>query len=127
MKNALKKHNNRFILIGKINGLSEESKKARTRIKKVEAEKKWPIINRKRLIGVSTRHHLLAYAFLRGIPYHKLEAKCADGNAPNSHEIFKVVETHAPTWLPYDSYTKTGGGTYKVSLEDVQNWISEER
>lgn len=128
MENILKRSSNKFVLIGKINGLASEARKARNRIKKAETtEKKWPIINRKRIIGINTRHHLLAYAFLRGIEYHKLEAKCGDGNAPIPSEIFKVVEQHAPTWIPYDFYTKTGGSIYRFSLEDVQRWLLEGR
>lgn len=125
MNNALRRHNNRFILIGKINGLASESKKARNRIKKAETpEKKWPIAYRKHVIGVNTRHHLLAYAFLRGIPYRKVEPKCGEFNGPWANEIFKVVEAHAPTWVPYDPVTKTGGGAYKVTLNEVNVWLA---
>ena len=126
MENVLKRTNNKFILIGKIRGLSEESKKARTRIKKVATEKKWPIAYRKHIIGITTRHHLLAYAFLRGIPYRKVEAKCGVFNNPSAHEIFKVVEAHAPTWIVYDSYTGTGGKVYKPTLDEVNAWLASE-
>lgn len=125
MENALKTSNNRFILIGKINGLASESKKARNRIKKAETpEKKWPIAYRKHVIGVNTRHHLLAYAFLRGLPYHKVEIKCGEFNQPSAAEIFKVVEAHAPTWIPYDPKTKSGGKVYRATLNEVNVWLA---
>lgn len=125
MKNALKNTNIKFILIGKINGLSGESKKTRNRIKKAIApEKKWPLTYRKYMIGVNTRHHLLAYAFLRGVPYRKAEAKCGEFNKPNAGQIFKVIEQHAPSWIPYDPYTKTGGGTYTATLNEVNVWLT---
>lgn len=126
MKNALKNNNIRFILIGKINGLADESRKARSRLKKAATpEKKWPIAYRKHVIGINTRHHLLAYAFLRGVPYRKVEPKCGEFNQPQSQQIFKVVDAHAPSWIAYDPYTKTGGGTYKVTLAEVQAWLLE--
>ena len=125
MKNALKNNNVRFILIGKINGLADESKKARNRMKKAATpEKKWPLAYRKHVIGVNTRHHLLAYAFLRGVPYLKAETKCGEFNKPNAGQIFKVIEQHAPGWIPYDSYSKTGGCSYKVTLEEVNAWLA---
>jgi len=125
MENALKKHHNKFILIGKINGLANESKKARLRIHKAKDEKEvWPLAHRKYVIGVSARHHLLAYAFLRGIPYRKVEAKCAEFNQPSAAEIFKVVEAHAPNWIPYDQYSKTGGKVYRPALADVNVWLT---
>jgi hypothetical protein len=125
MENALKKNNNRFILIGKINGLASESKRARSRIKRAETpEEKYPITNRKQWIGYNTRYHLLAYAFLRGIPYRKVEAKCGEYNSPNAGEIFKIVEAHAPTWIPYDSYSKTGGKKYSPTLADINVWLA---
>jgi len=125
MKNALKNNNVRFILIGKINGLAGESKKARNRINKATTQEAvWPLAYRKHLIGVNTRHHLLAYAFLRGIPYHKAEAKCGEFNKPNAGQIFKVVEQHAPSWIAYDPISKTGGGSYSATLADINTWLA---
>ena len=129
MKNALKNSNIRFILIGKINGLAGQSRKTRSRIKKAKSisqEAVWPLIYRKHVLGVNTRHHLLAYAFLRGVPYRKVEPKCGQFNQPQAHQIFKVVEAHAPGWIPYDPYTKVGGCVYKATLEEVQAWLMEE-
>jgi len=127
MKNALKNNNVRFVMIAKINGLAQEGKKSRIRISRAKTQEAvWPLAYRKHLIGREARNHLLAYAFLRGIPYRKVEPKCSEFNKPTAFSIFKVVEQHAPTYIMYDPYTKTGGGGYKATQEDVQSWLTSE-
>lgn len=128
MENALVQSNSKFCLIGKINGLALQSKQARRRLNKSAAKKNlkgvWRAAYRKTIIGIDTRHHLLAYAFLRGIPYHTVEKKCGEFNLPNAASIFKIVEAHAPTWIPFNHITKTGGKVYKASLNDVNVWLA---
>jgi hypothetical protein len=125
MKNALKHNYSKFILIGKIKGLAIESKKARARIMKAKKEQAvWNLASRKRVVGIDIRHHLLAYAFLRGIDYKRVERSCAKDNLPNAGSIFKIVEAHAPKWIPYDPVSKTGGGTYTATLADVNVWLA---
>lgn len=127
MDNALKNSNTKFVLIGKINGLAAQSKKTRVRIKKAKTEQKvWRLAYRKHVMGIDIRHHLLAYAFLRGTPYHKVEPKCGKFNQPYADKIFKIIEQHAPYWV---SYEFRGPGTYgvksyKPTLNDVQAWLS---
>jgi hypothetical protein len=128
MKNALKNNNVRFVLIGKINGLSEQSKKTRIRFKEAKTpEKRYSLYYRKRVIGTNSRHHLLAYAFLRGISYHKIEAKCDESNSPIANDIFKIVEQHAPNYIPYNPYDKSGGISYSVKVEDVISWLDGDK
>ncbi len=118
MKNALKHNFSKFILIGKIKGLASESKKARTRILKAKKEEAvWNLASRKRVVGIDIRHHLLAYAFLRGDSYHSVERACAKDNLPRADLIFKIVEAHAPKWLP-------SIGSYNPTLNEVQVWLS---
>jgi hypothetical protein len=125
MKNALKNNNVRFILIGKINGLSEQSKKAGSRFKEAKTpEKRYSLYYRKQVIGANTRDHLLAYAFLRGISYHKIETKCGEDNKPKPDKIFKIIEQHAPNYIPYNPYDKSGGVNYSVKVEDVVMWLN---
>jgi hypothetical protein len=126
MKNALKRNDSKFILIGKIKGLAIESRRARSRIMKAKTQEAvWPLAHRKMVVGIDIRHHLLAYAFLRGIPYRKVERTCAENNLPRAESVYKIIEAHAPTWIPYDPVSKTGGGSYSASLDDVKSWLAE--
>lgn len=125
MINALKKNDCKFLLIGKINGLANESKRARILYRGAK-EKGWKFAHRKNLVGFEARHYLLAYGFLRGIPYKKMELNCREDNEPNPKSIFKIVQLHAPSYIMYDPYTKTGGKTYTVVEEDVVKWLAGE-
>lgn len=118
MKNALKHNFSKFILIGKIKGLASESKRARARILKAKKEEAvWNLASCKRVVGIDIRHHLLAYAFLRGDSYHNVEKTCAKNNLPRTDVIYKLVEVHAPKWIP-------SIGSYNPTLNDVQVWLS---
>lgn len=118
MKNALKGNFSKFVLIGKIKGLANESKKARVRI--LKAKKETAVSNlafRKYVVGIDIRHHLLAYAFLQGRPYRSLEKKCAKDNMPSPDLVWKVIETHAPKWTVHV-------GSYNPTLADVHAWLA---
>jgi hypothetical protein len=126
MKNALKHNYSKFILIGKIKGLALESKKARTRILKAKKEEAvWNLSSRKRVVGIDIRHHLLAYAFLRGVSYRAVERACGKDNKPNADLIFKIVAAHAPRLLCNEEAQKAGNYIYNPSLSDVQVWLTE--
>ena len=128
MINALKKNNSKFILIGKINGLSHEAKRARKRLRNLKVDEyNYHFINRKMLLGVNVRHHLLAYAFLRGIDYRKVESTCREDNKPSMKSIFEIIQLHAPRYIPYDPYTKTTGKYYSVTEEDVVAWLNGDK
>ena len=95
----------------------------------------WRYANRKRVVGVDIRHHLLAYAFLHGTPYSKLEKRCAENNKPQAEIIFKIVQAHAPKCTMDDfTMTKPSGEVcqiviaahYQVSLNDVETWLTGE-
>jgi hypothetical protein len=125
MDNALKNSNTRFILIGKINGLAAQAKTTRTRIKNAKTEQRvWQLAYRKHVVGIDIRHHLLAYAFLRGTPYRKVEGKCAVFNKPYAHLILKVIEQHASYYVAYEPRPGAiGTKNYKPTLEEVQAWL----
>lgn len=125
MENALKSNNSKFVLIGKINGLAIESRKARSGITKAKKEEDvWNLASRKRMIGITTRYHLLAYAFLRGVSYRSVEKSCAEDNLPNASTIFQIIETHAPKWIPPDPIAHTSGRWYSPTLGDVNVWLA---
>jgi hypothetical protein len=123
MKNALKNNNSKFILIGKINGLSQQAKRARVCLRS-KCKQPWIFAIRQNVIGSDVRHHLLAYAFLRGVPYHSIEATTREDNKPQSEKIYKIIEQHAPNYIPYNHYDKSGGGSYSVKVEDVAAWLN---
>lgn len=127
MKNALKHNDSKFILIGKIKGLALESKKTRCRIMKAKKEAAvWNLAYRKHIIGIDTRHHLLAYALLRGFNYRMIEHKCAKGNSPRADLILKIIETHEPFFVT--EALERGGISckrYELTLEDVNAWLAE--
>ena len=122
MLNVLRKSDSRFLLIGKINGLSNEAKRARIRMRGAK-EEGYKFASRKRLVGADVRSHLLAYAFLRGVPYRSIEANCREDNTPNEKTIFKIAQLHAPSYVAYDSYSRTGGNPYSLKEEDIVNWL----
>jgi hypothetical protein len=126
MDNALKNSNTKFILIGKINGLAAQAKKTRNRIKTAKTEQRvWRLAYRKHVVGIDIRHHLLAYAFLRGTPYRKVESKCGEFNKPSADLIFKVIEQHAPYYVSYEwKPGSVGFKSYKPTLNDVHVWLA---
>lgn len=100
-RNVLLNNNSKFRLIGKINGLSNEVKRARNAILNSKKDsKKWHAAYRKMIVGVDVRHHLLAYAFLRGKPYLKMESHCRKDHKPSVELILRVAVAHDSSWNP---------------------------
>jgi hypothetical protein len=116
----LKGTDSKILLVGKIKGLSSESKHTRQLIIKAKSkfsEKKiWRHAYIKRVIGSDIRHHLLAYAFMRGKPYHSLEKKCQKGFGlgPNADTILQIVHAH----LPFRQYKENW------TLDKVNAWLA---
>lgn len=84
----------RHKLVSRLKGLEQEAKMLRSHINKAKGKKR-PINslqNIKSEIGWDARHHLLAYAYLRKVPYHTLEAKCRADNRPNVELILTIAE-----------------------------------
>lgn len=116
MKNILKHSNSKFCLIGKIKGLAAESKRTRQHLLKSKSEQSlWRLSCRKYMVGLDIRHHLLAYAFLRGTPYHKLEKTC--NSKPDTDIILKIVIAHG---APYIWHNTSG------VIEKINIWIKGE-
>ncbi len=51
--------------------------------------------HRRGIVRTEARHALLAYAFLRGTPYKKVEAKTHPGCGPNFKKIRDTIEKYA--------------------------------
>lgn len=93
MRNSIISNTALFILVGKINGLSLAVKKAKSKVVKSKVELKDIKHIIKKDIGKESRHHLLAYAFLKEIPYLTVEKKCREDNKPNAQAITNVIKS----------------------------------
>jgi len=115
MKNLLI-YSSKYCLIGKIKGLAVEAKRVRNRLLKSKSDL---AISRqmynKLAVGDDVRHHLLAYAFLRGTPYSVLEKKCRKDNKPNVKKILDIV-------LFYLNETSF----QKLYEEKIKKWLTGE-
>lgn len=84
----------KFCLIAKINGLSAEVKRQRKRLlNSTKTEYKNECYIRKQFVGNEIRHHLLAYALLRGDSYSSVENNCRPDNKPNPKKILQIVHS----------------------------------
>lgn len=89
-----------------------ESQAIRKQIHASKGMDKWALWQDKRAYGVETRYLLLAYAFLRGMPYLACEPKSSV--QPWSVAIAKTASAHAEA---------VGYGSGEVSDADVQAWL----
>lgn len=119
-------------LTAKIKGLASESQKLTSDIKSKKHKldkasyqsKYWWYYSHKRELGIDTRHHLLAYAFIRNIPYCKVENKCEI--KPSVDKIFKVVSTVGYILRPSP---RTGSmiissRSEEKMKEEIQAWLA---
>lgn len=59
----------------------------------------YPMDYRRDQVRQQARHVLLAYAFLRGVPYRTVEARCRPDNEPIPQHIVNVLFVHrVSTW-----------------------------
>lgn len=65
---------------------------AAKRISESSGMERWGHWVDKRDAGWPTRHALLAYAFVRNVPYAALEAKYRDGNGPSANRVEAWLE-----------------------------------
>jgi hypothetical protein len=79
-------------IVAKVKGFAEEAKLNRLR-KKIAARKEKPLTYYQLVensLGYDARHHLIAYAFIKGIPYKKVEGKCT--LAPDVKKLVAIVK-----------------------------------
>lgn len=84
-------------LRAKIRGLHAAGSTVSRRISKSEKERRYCLWQLKRQLGDDCRHHLIAYAILRGVAYDKVE-RCSKENLPNPQRVLDIVEVHN-TWV----------------------------
>jgi hypothetical protein len=72
------------------------SREIRKQIHAASGMDRWHLWNEKRDYGRETRDTLLAYGFLRGLPYRACEPKCGDHNPPSITGILSVARFYVP-------------------------------
>jgi len=126
MNNVLNKSYSQLSLRATINGFALESRKLRLKANKYKDADMRSTMNSYRWItSDNIRMHLLAYAFLRGKAYKDVERTCAENNVMEADRLLHVINLFSPNYVPYDKYTKTGGNTFKITLEDVKAWLGQ--
>jgi hypothetical protein len=63
-------------------------------IQRSRGRERWDAWEEKRSYGRDTRPLLLAYGFLRGVPYLACERKCAEDNPPSIEAIIIAASEH---------------------------------
>jgi hypothetical protein len=64
--------------------------------KQTAAYRSWfgPVDDQRSDLKHEIRHHLLAYAIMRGRPYKSVENHCADDNKPSAYTMDRILEAH---------------------------------
>lgn len=95
----------------KIHTLADEARHIRREEQKLRKQQKWAkdtgntqtwadvhgarmdlADHRRGIVRSATRECLLAYGYLRGMPYKRIEASCRPGNEPDSKAIAKIIK-----------------------------------
>jgi hypothetical protein len=77
-----------------LRALEAESREIRKRIHAASGMDRWHLWNEKRGHGREARWLLLAYAYLRKVPYRVCEQKCALDNSPSPSAIQHWLKTY---------------------------------
>lgn len=96
MKKYENKTSGMISLKAKIRGFELVSKAIRNEALKKSGSIRSDLKLKKRHLGSDCRHHLIAYALLRGIEFKRLERRCHDGNDVSHEKILKIIEEHSP-------------------------------
>ncbi len=84
-----------------------ESQALRRRIHAASGMDRWDLWEEKRLFGATTRKIILAYAFLRKVPYLACEVKCLPGNVPVAEYLHEILTQRGHT----------------AEVETIQTWL----
>ena len=84
------------VLKSKVRGLEFEGQKIRRKIEKSSGLERFNHWTRKRELGYYTRAHLLAYGFLRGVPYNQMERK--SNCVVDLQLLLQIIHEHVPTY-----------------------------
>ena len=84
-----------------------QSRELRKAIHASSGMDRWHAWQDKRAFGRDTRHLLLAYAFVRGMPYLAAEPKCGEFNKPSATAIGIAAMNHG----------------VELNLDEVKTWL----
>lgn len=79
--------------------------------------------HRKGVVGVESRHSLLAYGFLRGIPYQKMEPSIKEGNDPNWAKVERNAKRFYTKRTPESDFEKE----WKEWLDEAKSHVANHR
>lgn len=107
-------------LKAKIKGLAAEGARTHKILKTKSGPERDRYWHLKRKIGVETRHYLIAYAILRGVPYDQIEPNSDYDKAYwdlDRPKIVQIVKDHCPGYLFRKDYTLDKVKEYLSPLE----------
>jgi len=112
------------VLRAKIRGLQATGFTISSRIHKAAGKRKNDLWNTKRALGVHCRHHLIAYGFLRGVPYYNIE-QCAANNKPKAQYVLDIINQHN-MWDSKRGYVRYDLEMVKQLLDGgVGRWVKQ--
>lgn len=92
------------VLRAKIIGFQSVGISIKNQISKSAGLKRDKLWHKKRALGCYNREHLIAYGLLRGVPYEKIENKCAKNNKPSVDKIYVLIKQHGG-WTAQKEFT----------------------
>jgi hypothetical protein len=96
----------------KICGCQHISYSLRKQISRLKGDRRHQGQLTKREFGMQTRSYLLAYGFLRGIPYKQIEERHGIGNPPDARRILEITHEGLYSWQRKE-----------LTLERVRAWL----
>lgn len=93
-----------------IKGRALQSREIRKTINASSGLARWAAWQDKRAYGRDTRHLLLAYGMVRGLPYLACEPKCGEDNKPSPSAIVAHAKDHG----------------IELDIEAVKTWLKVE-
>lgn len=97
----------RIVLKAKICGLMQSAHKSRELIRATSGAKRNGHWKMKRLIGAQCRLHILAYAYLRGFYYARVERNTDRSQNPiDTPELLKIIQEHSTALVSYEDCTE---------------------
>ncbi len=98
----------------KVKGFQAEGLTLSKLAQKFTGSKRNDINQLKKSIGYTTRNYLIAYAFIRKIPYSTIEPKCGKLNKPESKRIFDIIKENCQY-----SYG------YGLKIENIEEYLAD--
>ena len=89
----------KYRIVSKIKGLAAEIKRINQAIKENKKDNRWQWQGIKHALATDARHHQLAYAYLRGVPYKFVEISCGEHNKPSLLQLLRILEANG--WVYY--------------------------